>query len=962
MSIRRSLMRPLVALPFAACLLTFIASCDSGTGVFGPKSPTLAPYAPRSAVVPGQVAHFYIEAFVDDWSLFMGDRFPASLTGASGVVFVFTNSGDKNSGMAYVQMREAAGTASIDSILNVPGPWACGITTVAGHPIRRCNKAQVVAYYMRLPDGGPTGEGYVGRGSMAQLRDGLRATLTTIDSTTTYTSWSDLIGTVQAIADTEGAGQAAPNIVVNTLEYDRTLNAGDHTDHLATADLSHTISGARNWIFNWFIGWPAQQLAVNLTQAQHDVKQAAFYAYDAIVGAAGYGHPRYDSDVQLMLWRTYSRTTVNVPPPPPAAPTGLLATMYSSTRVDLSWTNNANNAASIDIERAPSVSGTPGIYTQIASVAATATAYSATALSASSGYWFRVRARNSTDVSTYSAAVTATTSAPPAAPTGLVAAVASSSRITLSWTDVAVSETGYSVERAPDVAGSAGSFAVIATIAAHATGFGDAGLAGSTRYWYRVRVLAATDSSAYSNVTSATTAIAPGTPTNFAAATVSASRIDLAWSDVAGETGFVLQHAPDNAGAPGPWTALVSVAGGTVAYSDQTSLTPSTRYWYRIQSTTAADSSAFSAPASATTLAIPPAAPTALVATGTSSSQVVLTWQLNSLNETNVMVERAPDNGGVAGTFAALATRPSRTTNYTDQLVAPSTQYWYRVRTSNSVGTSGYSNVASAVTLAPPVSHTEVYIHAHQDDWELFMGDVANTSVQTATKVVFVYTSAGDANLGSAFWHLRETAAQNAVDALLAPGGSWICASQVVNAHPIRRCSRGVAVAYYMRLPDGATSGEGFAGRGSMSQLRDGYRSSLTTLDSSTTYTSWGDLYATVGAIVDVETRNGTGPAVTVEAPEYDRSVNSSDHPDHLATADLVHSASLSHSWNSAWYLGYVTQNMAVNLTQAAHDIKQSAFYAYDYTVAQGGYGYARYDSSYQAWLWRTYVRRVSAP
>src|SRR6476619_1170447 len=35
----------------------------------------------------------------------------------------------------------------------------------------------------------------------------------------------------------------------------------------------------------------------------------------------------------------------------------------------------------------------------------------------------------------------------------------------------------------------------------------------------------------------------------------------------------------------------------------------------------------------------------------------------------------------------------------------------------------------------------DVYLHAHEDDWQLFMGDRTNASVQSGHRVVLVYTT-----------------------------------------------------------------------------------------------------------------------------------------------------------------------------------------------------------------------------
>lgn len=93
--------------------------------------------------------------------------------------------------------------------------------------------------------------------------------------------------------------------------------------------------------------------------------------------------------------------------------------------------------------------------------------------------------------------------------------------------------------------------------------------------------------------------------------------------------------------------------------------------------------------------ATPPNAPSALLATATSSSQIDLLWSDNSDNEDNFVIERSP---GGAGTFAEIASAGQDVTSYSDGGLAPETSYDYRVFASNGAGNSGYSNVASATT------------------------------------------------------------------------------------------------------------------------------------------------------------------------------------------------------------------------------------------------------------------------
>src|SRR5262249_5253687 len=57
-----------------------------------------------------------------------------------------------------------------------------------------------------------------------------------------------------------------------------------------------------------------------------------------------------------------------------------------------------------------------------------------------------------------------------------------------------------------------------------------------------------------------------------------------------------------------------------------------------------------------------------------------------------------------AGPFTQIATNAASDSTFTDSGRAPTTTYWYRVRTYNANGNSLYSNTASATTgNAPPV-------------------------------------------------------------------------------------------------------------------------------------------------------------------------------------------------------------------------------------------------------------------
>jgi regulation of enolase protein 1 (concanavalin A-like superfamily) len=99
----------------------------------------------------------------------------------------------------------------------------------------------------------------------------------------------------------------------------------------------------------------------------------------------------------------------------------------------------------------------------------------------------------------------------------------------------------------------------------------------------------------------------------------------------------------------------------------------------------------------------PPQAPTNLVATPVSPTQINLTWK-DVLDESGYRMERSVD--GVS--FTPIASILAGVTSYADSEVSQGTLYYYRLIASNGAGDSGYSNIASATT--PSGSFQSVYL------------------------------------------------------------------------------------------------------------------------------------------------------------------------------------------------------------------------------------------------------------
>jgi hypothetical protein len=91
----------------------------------------------------------------------------------------------------------------------------------------------------------------------------------------------------------------------------------------------------------------------------------------------------------------------------------------------------------------------------------------------------------------------------------------------------------------------------------------------------------------------------------------------------------------------------------------------------------------------------PPPAPQNLAAAAASSSRVDLTWGIQSHVESSFVVERGTDAG--FSHPASIDVAENRT-SYADTGLSPGQQYWYRIRALNPIGSSDWSNEASATT------------------------------------------------------------------------------------------------------------------------------------------------------------------------------------------------------------------------------------------------------------------------
>jgi titin len=283
----------------------------------------------------------------------------------------------------------------------------------------------------------------------------------------------------------------------------------------------------------------------------------------------------------------------------------------------------------------------------------------------------------------------------PTAPSNLVISrIASTTGITLSWTDNSNNESYFMLERSTN--GTV--YSQIATFASNSTKYTISSLPVGT-YYYRVRAYGAGGYSTYSNVASVTIApvvTIPTAPTNLSVSTASSTTL-LYWNDNSNnETGFVVEKSYDNG------LTFKPLATTTNPYIAETE-SKAGFYNYRVRAFNSAGYSLFSNILVVTVLAQIPA-PSNMTAGLYNSNSVGMRWDDNSSDELGFLIERSA-NG--TSTWVQFATTTADSFFFSDDNL-PLGTYYYRVRAFNTFGYSSYSLPTAPVSVVPPAAPSNI--------------------------------------------------------------------------------------------------------------------------------------------------------------------------------------------------------------------------------------------------------------
>lgn len=183
----------------------------------------------------------------------------------------------------------------------------------------------------------------------------------------------------------------------------------------------------------------------------------------------------------------------------------------------------------------------------------------------------------------------------------------------------------------------------------------------------------------------------------------------LSWSDVAGETNYVVER---RLGDLGSWSVLTNiVANGTNAWDFD--IQSGQTYWYRVTAEGYGESSPVSVEQS---IAIPsisaPSAPV-LGLVVLSANSIALSWG-DVTGENYYILERSL---GSSGAWSVATAATTDVTNHVDAGLLPNQTYRYRIKAVNFAGPSPYSEIITGVTLSGAPGQTLLTV-------ELINGDV----------------------------------------------------------------------------------------------------------------------------------------------------------------------------------------------------------------------------------------------
>lgn len=346
--------------------------------------------------------------------------------------------------------------------------------------------------------------------------------------------------------------------------------------------------------------------------------------------------------------------------------------------------------------------------------------------------------------------------AAPSPPTN-VSATGGTTQVGLSWTAPS-GATSYNVYRGTS---SGGESSTAIKTGDTSTTYSDTTVTNGTKYYYEIKAVNSSGTSAASSEVNATPMAAP---TLGATPAVTTSEVTLTWSSITGATAYNVYRATSSGGeGTTPFASAVTGA----SYND-TSVSNGTEYFYKLAAVNANGTSSQSAEVHAT----PIAAPTA-PGTTPGNDSVSVSWTA-STGATSYNIYRGTSPGGESSTAIKTGQASSP---YADSTVTNGTTYYYVIKAVNAGGTSAASSEVNATPeltaptgVSAALSGSSIKVSwssvSNSTSYSVFRGTSSGSEASYATGITTTsYTDSG-VGAGSTYYYKVEAVSSTSTSAL----------------------------------------------------------------------------------------------------------------------------------------------------------------------------------------------------
>ncbi|MCA8968798.1 MAG: fibronectin type III domain-containing protein [Planctomycetes bacterium] len=289
----------------------------------------------------------------------------------------------------------------------------------------------------------------------------------------------------------------------------------------------------------------------------------------------------------------------------------------------------------------------------------------------------------------------------PAAPSGVAVSNVGLTTATVTWRDNSDDEAGFHVLASSDGV----NYRLAGQKAPNQTSASISGLTKGATNWVKVRAHNESGSNDSAAVSFGTKDDPPAPPSGLRLVARTAHQLDVAWNDDShNEKGFYVGLS-----TTGSNFTRVATTGANATSQRISSLTPATKYWIRLRSFNDFGTSADRI-LTATTLDVPPAAPSNVSASQIGTTTATVAWRDNSNNEAGFHVLASSD--GVHYTLAGVRA-PNQTQLAISGLAKQATN-WVKVRAHNAAGYTDSGAISFVTKGDPPAAPSNLRLVARR--------------------------------------------------------------------------------------------------------------------------------------------------------------------------------------------------------------------------------------------------------